>query len=236
MAVLREELKRRARRTGNRPPNRTCRARHEVLHRRDERVNHAGGRPLRLMNVVGRWRGPSRASGVVRHSPSGTAPGAIPGSPRNRLRRRKRVTTTSLDPSATPVPDLFRRDFTATAPNTTYVGGITCLPWATARSPIWPKATPLPSRPWTTGRRLAIARSLVSTCRFAEFAQRPQGAADVSSTASARPAAGAALRAQPTPSLSESAERRKARLDAAQCPDPATDKRSASPWADEDVT
>ncbi|MFD5127065.1 hypothetical protein [Streptomyces olindensis] len=46
------------------------------------------------------------------------------------------MTTTVLDPSATPVPDLIRRDFAATAPNTTYVGGITYLPWATARSPI----------------------------------------------------------------------------------------------------
>jgi transposase InsO family protein len=44
------------------------------------------------------------------------------------LRLRKRQVTTVPEPSATPVPDLFRRDFTASAPNTTYVGDITYLP------------------------------------------------------------------------------------------------------------
>jgi transposase InsO family protein len=44
------------------------------------------------------------------------------------LRLRKRQVTTVPEPSATPVPDLFRRDFTATAPNTKYVGDITYLP------------------------------------------------------------------------------------------------------------
>ncbi|WP_307627253.1 IS3 family transposase [Streptomyces turgidiscabies] len=44
------------------------------------------------------------------------------------LRLRKRVTTTVPEPSATPVPDLFRRDFTAGMPNTKYVGDITYLP------------------------------------------------------------------------------------------------------------
>ncbi len=41
---------------------------------------------------------------------------------------RKTVRTTIPDPSATPVPDLIRRDFTASAPNTKYVGDITYLP------------------------------------------------------------------------------------------------------------
>jgi transposase InsO family protein len=44
------------------------------------------------------------------------------------LRLRKRVTTTVSEPSDTPVPDLFKRDFTASAPNTKYVGDITYLP------------------------------------------------------------------------------------------------------------
>jgi transposase InsO family protein len=44
------------------------------------------------------------------------------------LRLRKRVTTTVSEPSDTPAPDLLRRDFTASAPNTTYVGDITYLP------------------------------------------------------------------------------------------------------------
>ncbi|MGW5152485.1 IS3 family transposase [Rhodococcus koreensis] len=41
---------------------------------------------------------------------------------------RKTVRTTVPEPSATPVPDLIRRDFTASAPNTRYVGDITYLP------------------------------------------------------------------------------------------------------------
>lgn len=41
---------------------------------------------------------------------------------------RKKVRTTLPEPSATPVPDLLRRDFTAQAPNTKYVGDITYLP------------------------------------------------------------------------------------------------------------
>ncbi|MEU2915506.1 IS3 family transposase [Streptomyces massasporeus] len=44
------------------------------------------------------------------------------------LRLRRRQVTTVPEPSATPVPDLFRRDFTASAPNTKYVGDITYLP------------------------------------------------------------------------------------------------------------
>ncbi|MFF8617193.1 IS3 family transposase [Streptomyces sp. NPDC015350] len=44
------------------------------------------------------------------------------------LRLRKRQVTTVPEPSATPVPDLFGRDFTASAPNTKYVGDITYLP------------------------------------------------------------------------------------------------------------
>lgn len=41
---------------------------------------------------------------------------------------RKRVRTTLPEPSATPVPDLLQRDFTAATPNTRYVGDITYLP------------------------------------------------------------------------------------------------------------
>lgn len=41
---------------------------------------------------------------------------------------RKKVRPTIPEPSATPVPDLLQRDFTATAPNTKYVGDITYLP------------------------------------------------------------------------------------------------------------
>ncbi|MFE6946695.1 IS3 family transposase [Streptomyces chartreusis] len=44
------------------------------------------------------------------------------------LRLRKRQVTTVPEPSATPVPDLFQRDFTASEPNTKYVGDITYLP------------------------------------------------------------------------------------------------------------
>lgn len=46
---------------------------------------------------------------------------------------RKKVRTTIPEPSATPVPDLLERDFTATAPNTRYVGDITYLPVAGGR-------------------------------------------------------------------------------------------------------
>lgn len=41
---------------------------------------------------------------------------------------RKKVRTTVPEPSAPPVPDLLQRDFTASAPNTKYVGDITYLP------------------------------------------------------------------------------------------------------------
>jgi transposase InsO family protein len=44
------------------------------------------------------------------------------------LRLRRKVTTTVPEPSRVPVPDLLRRDFTASAPNTRYVGDITYLP------------------------------------------------------------------------------------------------------------
>ncbi|MCA2328750.1 DDE-type integrase/transposase/recombinase, partial [Mycobacterium intracellulare] len=46
-------------------------------------------------------------------------------------RRRRRVKTTVADPANQKVPDLLGRDFTAAAPNTTYVGDITYLPLAT---------------------------------------------------------------------------------------------------------
>ena len=41
---------------------------------------------------------------------------------------RKKVRTTVPEPSATPVPDLFQRDFTAPEPNRKYMGDITYLP------------------------------------------------------------------------------------------------------------
>ncbi|SOE24985.1 Integrase core domain-containing protein [Streptomyces sp. OK228] len=44
------------------------------------------------------------------------------------LHLRKKVRTTIPEPSATPVPDLLQRDFTAQEPNTKYVGDITYLP------------------------------------------------------------------------------------------------------------
>jgi transposase InsO family protein len=44
------------------------------------------------------------------------------------LHLRKKVRTTISEPSASTVPDLLRRDFTAAAPNTRYVGDITYLP------------------------------------------------------------------------------------------------------------
>ena len=46
-------------------------------------------------------------------------------------RRRRRVKTTTPDQANQKVPDLLRRDFTAPAPNTRYVGDITYLPLAT---------------------------------------------------------------------------------------------------------
>jgi transposase InsO family protein len=44
------------------------------------------------------------------------------------VRLRKRVRTTVPEPSQTPVPDLFKRDFTAAAPNLKYMGDVTYLP------------------------------------------------------------------------------------------------------------
>jgi transposase InsO family protein len=46
-------------------------------------------------------------------------------------RRKRRVKTTVPDPANQRVPDLLGRDFTAAAPNATYVGDITYLPLAT---------------------------------------------------------------------------------------------------------
>ncbi|KAA1235089.1 IS3 family transposase, partial [Mycobacterium simiae] len=46
-------------------------------------------------------------------------------------RRRRRVRTTVAEPANQKVPDLLNRDFTATAPNTKYVGDITYLPLST---------------------------------------------------------------------------------------------------------
>ncbi|UDL96886.1 IS3 family transposase [Streptomyces longhuiensis] len=44
------------------------------------------------------------------------------------VRLRRKVTTTVPAPDATKVPDLLQRDFTASEPNTKYVGDITYLP------------------------------------------------------------------------------------------------------------
>ncbi len=44
------------------------------------------------------------------------------------FRPRRKVRTTVPEPSATPVPDLFKRDFTAPAPNLKYMGDVTYLP------------------------------------------------------------------------------------------------------------
>ncbi|MFJ9153512.1 IS3 family transposase [Streptomyces sp. NPDC102270] len=46
------------------------------------------------------------------------------------IRLRRRVRTTLPDPAASPVPDLFQRDFTATVPGRKYMGDITYLPLA----------------------------------------------------------------------------------------------------------
>ena len=46
------------------------------------------------------------------------------------IRLRRRVRTTIADPAAQQVPDLFRRDFTATEPGRKYMGDITYLPLA----------------------------------------------------------------------------------------------------------
>ena len=45
------------------------------------------------------------------------------------LRLRRPVRTTVAEPSDTPVPDLLHRNFTVPAPNLTYVGDITYLPY-----------------------------------------------------------------------------------------------------------
>jgi transposase InsO family protein len=52
-----------------------------------------------------------------------------------RLRRRHR--TTVADPAAAKAPDLIGRDFTASEPNTKYVGDITYLPLASRRLAGW---------------------------------------------------------------------------------------------------
>jgi transposase InsO family protein len=49
------------------------------------------------------------------------------------LHLRKKVRTTIPEPAATPVPNLLRRDFTAIAPNTQYVGDIIYLPVGNGR-------------------------------------------------------------------------------------------------------
>jgi transposase InsO family protein len=52
--------------------------------------------------------------------------------------RKRRVKTTIPEPADQKVPDLLRRDFTAAAPNLTYVGDITYLPLAAATTSTWP--------------------------------------------------------------------------------------------------
>ncbi|MEW2291042.1 IS3 family transposase [Streptomyces sp. NPDC047841] len=49
------------------------------------------------------------------------------------IRLRRRVRTTVPDPAASPVPDLFQRDFTATEPGRKYMGDITYLPLANGK-------------------------------------------------------------------------------------------------------
>jgi hypothetical protein len=50
------------------------------------------------------------------------------------VKLRRRVKTTISEPSDQKVPDLFKRDFTAPAPNLKYVGDITYLPLANAKN------------------------------------------------------------------------------------------------------
>jgi transposase InsO family protein len=50
------------------------------------------------------------------------------------VRLRRRVRTTVPEPSGQKVPDLLKRDFTAQAPNSKYVGDITYLPLASGRN------------------------------------------------------------------------------------------------------
>ncbi|CAN5242102.1 hypothetical protein BH24ACT10_BH24ACT10_15770 [soil metagenome] len=50
------------------------------------------------------------------------------------VRLRRRVRTTVSEPSDQKVPDLLKRDFTAEAPNRTYVGDITYLPLACGKN------------------------------------------------------------------------------------------------------
>ncbi|MEW1693844.1 IS3 family transposase [Streptomyces sp. NPDC091265] len=52
------------------------------------------------------------------------------------IRLRRRVRTTVPDPAASPVPDLFQRDFTATEPGRKYMGEITYLPLTGGESSI----------------------------------------------------------------------------------------------------
>ncbi|MFD6326718.1 IS3 family transposase [Streptomyces sp. NPDC058442] len=50
------------------------------------------------------------------------------------VRLRRRVRTTVPDPAASPVPDLFQRDFTAAEPGRKYMGDITYLPLTGGKS------------------------------------------------------------------------------------------------------
>ncbi|MFJ5032707.1 hypothetical protein ACIQB5_32525 [Streptomyces sp. NPDC088560] len=75
------------------------------------------------------------------------------------LRLRKRQVTTVPEPSAAPVPDLFRRDFTGTAPNTKF--GARCA--KTAATSSWCQNRLRPSVCATAGKPLSglLLQSLI---------------------------------------------------------------------------
>ncbi|AVH54704.1 hypothetical protein C4B68_01460 [Streptomyces dengpaensis] len=81
------------------------------------------------------------------------------------LRLRKRQVTTVPEPSATPVPDLFQRDFTASAPNTKYVGDITCLPVSDGEFLYLATVIDCFSRRWWAGRSPTTCALLWSATR-----------------------------------------------------------------------
>ena len=68
------------------------------------------------------------------------------------IRLRRRVRTTVPDPDAAHVPDLLERDFTASEPNTKYVGDITYLPCVPTSSSTWPRLSTASPGAWSAGR------------------------------------------------------------------------------------
>lgn len=72
-----------------------------------------------------------------------------------RAAARRRQVTTVPEPSSTAVPDLLRRDFTAAAPNTKYVGDITYLPVGDGKFLYLATVTDCFSRVWWAGRSSA---------------------------------------------------------------------------------